>query len=265
VLAAAVRRRRTLVLEQNAMPGLTNRLLARVVDAAAVSYADTLRFFGGRGIVAGNPVRAEFFTFQPARPATGDAAPPRVLILGGSQGAHAINVAAVAAAADMARSASGLEIVHQTGVRDEKWVREQYAAAGVRARAERFLDPVVPEVTGADLVICRAGATTLAELAAAGRPAVLIPLPTASDDHQRKNAQVFADAGAAVVIDERELTPGRLAATTGDLLANRARREAMAAAMRGLARPDAARRIVDRVLELAGVTATSRVANEQRE
>ena len=250
VLMAAVRRQRTLVLEQNAVPGLTNRLLARVVDAAAVSYRDTLQFFGGRGIVAGNPVRAEFFTMPPA---AGRVAPPRVLILGGSQGAHAINVAVVAAAADMARRTPGLEIVHQTGVRDEQWVREQYAAAGIRARAERFLDPVVPEVMNADLVICRAGATTLAELAAAGRPAVLIPFPAATDDHQRKNAQVFADAGAAVVIDEREITAERLAAVTQELLADRARHGAMATAMRGLARPDAARRIVDCVLELAGV------------
>jgi UDP-N-acetylglucosamine--N-acetylmuramyl-(pentapeptide) pyrophosphoryl-undecaprenol N-acetylglucosamine transferase len=106
----------------------------------------------------------------------------------------------------------------------------------------------------ADLVICRAGATTLAELAAAGRPAVLVPFPAATDDHQRKNAQVFADAGAAVVMDERDLTVERLATVTRDLLADPARREAMATAMRGLARPDAARRIVDCALELAGVT-----------
>ena len=256
VLAAALRRRPTMVLEQNAVPGLTNRLLARVVHAAAVSYQDTLRFFGGRGVVAGNPVRAEFFAASPG-PASrvGGASPPRVLILGGSQGAHAINVAVVAAAADLARNTPGLEIVHQTGIRDEPWVRQQYAAAGVRARAERFLDPVVPEVMNADLVICRAGATTLAELAAAGRPAVLIPFPAATDDHQRKNAQVFADAGAAVVIDQRELTADRLAGVTGDLLADRARLEAMSAAMRGLAQPDAARRIVDCMLDLAGPAA----------
>jgi UDP-N-acetylglucosamine--N-acetylmuramyl-(pentapeptide) pyrophosphoryl-undecaprenol N-acetylglucosamine transferase len=250
VLAAALRRRPTLVLEQNAVPGLTNRLLARVVDSAAVSYPDTLKFFGGRGVVAGNPVRSEFFA-ESAGARLGHA-PPRVLILGGSQGAHAINVAVVAAAADMARGATGLEIVHQTGMRDEQWVREQYQAAGVRARAERFLDPVVAEMTRADLVICRAGATTLAELAAAGRPAVLIPFPAATDDHQRKNARVFAEAGAAVVIDETGLTGERLAAVTTELLNDVSRRESMSAAMRRLARPDAAGRIVDRVLELAG-------------
>src|SRR5262245_7106829 len=254
VLAAAVRRRRTLVLEQNATPGLTNRLLARVVDRAAVSYADTLRFFGGRGIVAGNPVRAEFFMVHESRFVHGGAGPPRVLILGGSQGAHAINVAVVAAAADMVRRTADLEIVHQTGIRDEQWVRERYAAAGIRARAERFLDPVVPEVMSADLVICRAGATTLAELAAAGRPAILIPFPAATDDHQRKNAQVFANAGAAVLIDERELTAEGLATVAGSLLADGPRRQAMGTAMRRLARPDAAGRIVDCVFELAGVT-----------
>jgi UDP-N-acetylglucosamine--N-acetylmuramyl-(pentapeptide) pyrophosphoryl-undecaprenol N-acetylglucosamine transferase len=254
VLAAAIRRRRTLVLEQNAVPGLTNRLLARVVDAAAVSYADTLQFFGGRGIVAGNPVRAEFFTLHEHGSRNGGAGPPRVLILGGSQGAHAINMAAVAAAADMVRRTPGLEIVHQTGTRDESWVRDRYATAGIRARAERFLDPVVPEVMRADLVICRAGATTLAELAAAGRPAILIPFPAATDDHQRKNAQVFAEAGAAVVIDERELTADRLATVTADVLADGVRRHVMQTAMRGLARPDAARRIVDCVFQLAGAT-----------
>jgi UDP-N-acetylglucosamine--N-acetylmuramyl-(pentapeptide) pyrophosphoryl-undecaprenol N-acetylglucosamine transferase len=257
VLAAALRRRPTLVLEQNAIPGLTNRLLARVVDRAAVAYRDTLQFFGGRGIVAGNPVRSEFFASAPAVPAAHGGTPPRVLILGGSQGAHAINVAVVAAAADLVRRTPGLEIVHQTGGRDESWVRSEYASAGVRARAERFLDPVVPEVMRADLLICRAGATTLAELAAAGRPAVLIPFPAATDDHQRKNAQVFADAGAAVVIDERELTTERLVAVTTELLADSAQRAAMAAAMRGLARPDAAARIVDCALELAGMAAPS--------
>ena len=252
VLAAAIRRRPTLVLEQNAMPGLTNRLLARVVDAAAVSYADTLRFFGGRGIVAGNPVRAEFFSIHESGSGDSGAESPRVLILGGSQGAHAINMAVVAAAPDLVRRTPGLEIVHQTGIRDEQWVREQYATAGIRARAERFLDPVVPEVMRADLVICRAGATTLAELAAAGRPALLIPFPAATDDHQRKNAQVFADAGAAVVMDERELQADRLARVAADLLTEGPRRQAMGRAMRGLARPDAARRIVDCVFQLAG-------------
>ena len=253
VLAAALRRVPTLVLEQNAVPGLTNRLLARVVRAAAVTYEQTLTFFGGRGIVAGNPVRSEFFTADTRPPArgSGDRA-MRVLILGGSQGAHAINMAVVAAAAELVRRHPGLDLVHQTGARDEAAIRQEYAALGIRARAERFLDPVVPEMMAADLVICRAGATTLAELAVLGRPAVLVPFPAAADDHQRKNAAVVAGTGAAVVLDERELTPERLTDVMSPLLDDPAQLASMGAAMRSLARPDAAERIVDCMFRLAG-------------
>ena len=118
-----------------------------------------------------------------------------MLILGGSQGAHAINLAMVAAAPELARQLAGLEIVHQTGERDLAAVREAYGRGGVAARAESFLDPVAREMKAADLVICRAGATTLAELAAAGRPAVLVPFAAATDDHQRKNAEVLVKRG----------------------------------------------------------------------
>jgi UDP-N-acetylglucosamine--N-acetylmuramyl-(pentapeptide) pyrophosphoryl-undecaprenol N-acetylglucosamine transferase len=134
-------------------------------------------------------------------------------------------------------------------------VRDGYRQAGVAVRAEAFLDPVAVEMIAADLVVCRAGATTLAELAASARPAVLVPFPGAADDHQRKNAHVLSDAGAAEVIDERELSGTRLAGVVGRLLDDRGRLQAMGAAMRGFARPDAARRIVDRLLELAGVHA----------
>jgi UDP-N-acetylglucosamine--N-acetylmuramyl-(pentapeptide) pyrophosphoryl-undecaprenol N-acetylglucosamine transferase len=248
VLLAALRGIPTMVIEQNAVPGLTNRWLARVVRAAAVTYDETRRFFGTRGFVAGNPVRPEFFTA--VRTSRSDAG-PRVLILGGSQGAHVVNVAVVEAAPELARRCPGLELVHQTGERDLAVVREGYARAGVAARAESFLDPVVREVIDADLVICRAGATTLAELAAAGRPAVLVPFGAATDDHQRRNARVLADAGAAVIVDERELSGARLADVVAPLIADRARLEAMSAAMRRLARPDAAARIVERLLEIA--------------
>jgi UDP-N-acetylglucosamine--N-acetylmuramyl-(pentapeptide) pyrophosphoryl-undecaprenol N-acetylglucosamine transferase len=248
VLAAWLRRVPTLVLEQNAVPGLTNRLLSRLVDAAAVTYEETLAFFHGRGFVTGNPVRAEFFAA--ADVARRSASPERVLILGGSQGAHAINVAVVAAAAELVREHPRLELVHQTGSRDLADVERGYAAAGVQARAAAFLDPVVAEVMAADLVICRAGATTLAELAAAGRPAVLVPLAAATDDHQRKNARVLAGAGAAVMVEERDLDGAALARVAGALLNDPARRAAMAAAMRALARPRAAADIVDRVLAL---------------
>jgi UDP-N-acetylglucosamine--N-acetylmuramyl-(pentapeptide) pyrophosphoryl-undecaprenol N-acetylglucosamine transferase len=250
VLLASWRGVPTMVLEQNALPGLTNRLLARWVDAAAVTYDRTLSYFAGKGFVSGNPVRAEFFetTSRESR----SAAAPRLLVLGGSQGAHAINVAMVDAAARLAAGRPGLEIVHQTGAADLDAMRGRYAAAGVRATVEPFLDAVAAEMKAADLVISRAGATTLAELAAAGCPAVLIPFPAAADDHQRKNAQVLASAGAAVALDQTGLTADRLAATVDELLADPARLASMRSAMRAFARPDAAERIVDRVLQLAG-------------
>jgi UDP-N-acetylglucosamine--N-acetylmuramyl-(pentapeptide) pyrophosphoryl-undecaprenol N-acetylglucosamine transferase len=252
VLTAALRRIPTLVMEQNAVPGLTNRLLARWVNAAAVTYAETLKYFGEKGFVAGNPVRPEFFAIpEPSAPVEG-ASPgtARVLVLGGSQGAHAINVAMVAAAPELVR-AKGVELVHQTGERDLATVRDGYTRAGIVARVDAFLDPVAREMSAADLVICRAGATTLAELAAAGRPALLVPFPLAADDHQRKNAAVVAAAGAAVVVDQTDLSGARLADTVDRLLSDRARLREMGRAMRRLARPDAAARIVDRIVELA--------------
>jgi UDP-N-acetylglucosamine--N-acetylmuramyl-(pentapeptide) pyrophosphoryl-undecaprenol N-acetylglucosamine transferase len=248
VLLAAVRRLPTMVLEQNAVPGLTNRLLARWVRAAAVSFEDTLAWFPGAGFVSGNPVRSEFF--EGRRP-PGARSARRVLVLGGSQGAHAINVAMVEAVKHVASSRPDLEIVHQTGTRDLAAVRAGYAAVEVTARAEAFLDPVAAEMHAADLAVCRAGATTLAELAASGTPAVFVPFPAATDDHQRRNAQVLVDVGAAEMLEERRLSGASLADVIGRLLDDPGRLQAMRQAMRGFARPDAAARIVDRVLELA--------------
>ena len=253
VALAALRGRPTMLLEQNALPGLTNRLLAPLVRAAAVNFEEALRFFPRTGFVAGNPVRPEFFqandkesNAQADRPR--DAA--RVLIFGGSQGAHAINVAMVEAASRLAATGVRLAITHQTGERDLDLVRTAYQRAALPARVEAFIFEIDGEMKAADLVICRAGATTLAELTAAGRPAILVPLPTASDDHQRKNAAVLGRAGAAVVIDERDLSGERLAAAITALVDDGEARQKMAAASRKLARPDAAERIADRVEQL---------------
>jgi UDP-N-acetylglucosamine--N-acetylmuramyl-(pentapeptide) pyrophosphoryl-undecaprenol N-acetylglucosamine transferase len=247
VLLAAWRGLPTMVLEQNATPGVTNRLLARWVDAAAVNYEETLSYFGGKGFVAGNPVRPEFLAGRagPAR-----ASGRRVLVLGGSQGAHAINVALVAAAERLVGT-EHVELVHQTGPRDLALVREAYAARGVRARVEAFLDPVVDEMSAADLIVCRAGATTLAELAALGQAAVLVPLPTAADDHQRRNAQALVKAGAAVMVEEGPGLADALVTTVPAVLGNAGERDRMRTAIGTFARPDAATRIVDRVLTLA--------------
>jgi UDP-N-acetylglucosamine--N-acetylmuramyl-(pentapeptide) pyrophosphoryl-undecaprenol N-acetylglucosamine transferase len=256
LMLAALRGYPTMLLEQNALPGITNRLLARVVRAAAVTFEEALTFFPGSGFVTGNPVRPEFFV------ATKEAddrlvSPPqaaRVLIFGGSQGAHAINVAMVAAATRLAAAGAPVAITHQTGERDLELVRDGYRRAGLEARVEAFLFEMDREMTAADIVVARAGATTLSELAAARRPAILVPLPTATDDHQRKNAEVVARAGGAEVIEERELTPERLANAVLALARDRERRDRMAHAMQQFARPDARRRIADRVWQLAGRT-----------
>jgi UDP-N-acetylglucosamine--N-acetylmuramyl-(pentapeptide) pyrophosphoryl-undecaprenol N-acetylglucosamine transferase len=258
VLALAwLRRIPTLLLEQNARPGLTNRLLAPVVGAAAVNFEEALAYFPRRGFVAGNPVRAGFFTpaDEEANGQSGLSTPDerraRVLIVGGSQGAHAINMAVVAAAPRLAAAGARLAITHQTGARDVALVRDAFERAGLAARVEAFIHEMDREMTEADLVIARAGATTLSELAAAGRPALLVPLPTATDDHQRQNANAFLRAGAASVVEERELTGDRLAAEVEALVGDRPRLAAMGRAARTLARPDAASRIADRVYELA--------------
>lgn len=249
---AAARGIPTMVLEQNAMPGLTNRLLARIVDAAAVSYDAALPFFGAKGFVSGNPVRASFRRTADshdaaAAPATG----PRVLIFGGSQGAHAINLAVAAALPALREAFPTLWVTHQTGAADLDAMRAAHREAGGVARVEAFLPDLDREMLMADLVVCRAGATTLAELAVAGKPALLVPLPTATDDHQRKNAAALADRGAAVVLDQRELTGARLSERIGALLADGEQRAAIGAAVRKLARPDAADVVARKALALA--------------
>jgi UDP-N-acetylglucosamine--N-acetylmuramyl-(pentapeptide) pyrophosphoryl-undecaprenol N-acetylglucosamine transferase len=252
VALAAARSIPTLLMEQNAVPGLTNRLLARMVDAAAVTYDDALRFFGTRAFVSGNPVRPEFFASEAIDERHG--APPdaaRVLIFGGSQGAHAINVAMVEAAPRLAGETPRLAITHQTGERDLEMVRDGYRRAGLEARVEPFLYAMDREMKSADVVVSRAGATTLAELTAAGRASILVPLPTATDDHQRKNAEALVKQGAAQMVEQRELSGERIGAEIRGLARDAARRRAMSDAARRLARPDAARVIVDRILDLS--------------
>jgi UDP-N-acetylglucosamine--N-acetylmuramyl-(pentapeptide) pyrophosphoryl-undecaprenol N-acetylglucosamine transferase len=253
VLAASLRGVPTMLVEQNAVPGLTNRLLARVVKAAAVTFDSTQAFFGSKAFLSGNPVRPEFFAAAgPNQESALDdqATVTRVLVFGGSQGAHAINVAMVEAAAQLAAGGSHLRLVHQTGERDVEMVRAAYRQAGLQADVEPFLYDMGRQLGSADVIVCRAGATTLAEITAAGKAAILIPLPTATDDHQRKNAEALAAAGAAEVLLQKDLTGPVLADRLVALAADRARRRQMAAAAKSLAKPDAARVIVDRALEL---------------
>jgi UDP-N-acetylglucosamine--N-acetylmuramyl-(pentapeptide) pyrophosphoryl-undecaprenol N-acetylglucosamine transferase len=222
------------------------------VRAAAVTFDSTTTFFGAKAFVSGNPVRPEFIQGgATSTERTGHDAGIRVLVFGGSQGAHAINVAMVEAATILA-GRSSLRLTHQTGARDVEMVRDGYRNARLQAEVEPFLYDMGRRIGEADLIVCRGGATTLAEVTAAGKAAIVIPLPTATDDHQRKNAEALATVGAAELLVQSEASGPALAARILALADDAPRRQRMAAAAKTLARPDAARVIVDRALALAG-------------
>src|SRR5262245_56838061 len=255
VLAAALRGVPTMLLEQNAAPGLTNRMLSPFVRAAAVSFESTRRFFGEKAFVSGNPVRPEFLqAVEPFREsgANDDASGGGILVFGGSQRAHAINLAMVEAAPQLATGGQPFRLAHQTGERDVEMVRAAYRQAGLQAEVEPFFFDMGRRLRAAYLIVCRAGATTLAEITAAGKPAILIPLPTATDDHQRRNAEALASAGAAEMLRQSDASGSALAQRIIGLMGDRPARERMARAARTMARPDAAKVIVDRALTLAG-------------
>src|SRR5262249_49767840 len=241
-----------MLLEQNAVPGLTNRLLAPFVRAAAVTFESTVTFFGAKAFISGNPVRPEFLS--PAKPAAesreGVSMGARVLVFGGSQGGDAINMAMMEAAKELAAVTTPLRLTHQTGERDLEMVRASYRQVSLTAEVAPFFDDMGRRLRDADLVVCRAGATTVAEITAAGKAAILVPLPTATDDHQRKNAEALAAAGAADVLIQSEMSGHVLAQRILALTGDRAKRLRMAAVARTMAHPDAAEVIVDRVLEL---------------
>ena len=238
LLAAAMLGLPTLVMESNALPGWTNRRLARVVDQAAVSFEASLPFFRNKGVVTGNPVRREFFEI-PARQRNESGF--SILIFGGSQGARAINEAMVAALSELVEHKGLLRITHQTGEADFERVRAGYLEArwGEQADVRRYIDDMVTSFANADLVVCRAGATTTAELIAAGKAALMIPFPLAADDHQRKNAEALEAGGAARMILQQELSGARLATEIKRLVQLPDELAKMEAASRKLARGNA--------------------------
>ncbi|MGI9165388.1 MAG: undecaprenyldiphospho-muramoylpentapeptide beta-N-acetylglucosaminyltransferase [Pyrinomonadaceae bacterium] len=250
LLTAALMNLPTLVMESNALPGLTNRVLARFVDKAAVSFETSLRFFRGKGVVTGNPVRREFFEI-PAR--SRDTSRFTILVFGGSQGAHAINEALVAALPQLEAVRNVLRITHQTGERDFENVRSSYLDAGWAEQADvrRYIDDMVGSFAAADLVICRAGATTTAELIAAGKAAIMVPFPFAADDHQKRNAEALVAEGAAKMILQQDLSGERVAKEIVALVSEPETVTRMEEASRKLARGDAAAAAVDLIQELA--------------
>ncbi|MDQ3010689.1 MAG: undecaprenyldiphospho-muramoylpentapeptide beta-N-acetylglucosaminyltransferase [Acidobacteriota bacterium] len=244
VLMAALMGVPTLVAEQNAHPGFTNRVLARFVRATAVTFEEARKYFGEKAQITGNPVRAEFFDVQPKRHLeAGDVI--HIFITGGSQGARAINLAMIAALPNLAEEKDRLSITHQTGEHDYDKVRATYLENGWKAEVKPFIEKMIDEFAKADLVIARAGATTVAELAAAGRPALMIPFPFAADDHQRKNAEAVERAGAGRMILQAELTPERLSQELLWLVRDPQQLARMAEASKKLGHPEAAAKVVD--------------------
>jgi UDP-N-acetylglucosamine--N-acetylmuramyl-(pentapeptide) pyrophosphoryl-undecaprenol N-acetylglucosamine transferase len=248
VLMASLMGIPTIIAEQNALPGFTNRILARFIKAAAVSFEEARNLFGAKAEITGNPVRAEFFNVPPREP--GEVI--HILITGGSQGARAINEAVIETLPLLAREGARLSLMHQTGEKDYEKVRAAYEKSGLQAEVKPYLDQMVAEFERADLVICRAGATTVAELAAAGKPAIMIPFPFAADDHQRKNAEAVERVGAGRMILQAELTPERLAQELLWLAKDPQQLARMAEASRKLGHPDAAARVVDLAMRIIG-------------
>lgn len=248
-LAAWLTRRPLLVHEQNRVPGVTNTWLARMARRVLAGFADAFPAHVHAEWV-GNPVRAAIAALAPPaeRFAARDGA-SRLLVLGGSQGARALNLALPAALARLPVERRP-QVLHQCGARGLDEARSAYAAAGVEARVEAFIDDMAGAYAWADLAVCRAGALTVAELCAAGLGALLVPFPFAVDDHQTRNAEAMHHAGAALVVQERELD-ARLETELNDLLDDRPKLLAMANAARTLARPDAAATIAARCLEVA--------------
>jgi UDP-N-acetylglucosamine--N-acetylmuramyl-(pentapeptide) pyrophosphoryl-undecaprenol N-acetylglucosamine transferase len=240
VLVAALLGVRTVILEPNAKPGFTNRVLRPFVRAAACAYEEARREFGAKGVITGNPVRGGFASLPP-KPHDG---PLTLLAFGGSQGSRVLNEALVAALPRLPAE-ERLRIVHQTGepMRDD--VARAYDRSGRRAEVLAFLDDMERRFAEADLVLSRSGATTCAELTAAGKAALLVPFARAADDHQRTNARALEAAGAALLLEEKDLTGEALATAVLELVETPGRLEAMEAASRKLGRPDAAARVAD--------------------
>lgn len=244
--AAILSRIPTLAFEPNYVPGFANKIVGKRVSAAAVHFEETRRYFRNAQVV-GVPVRQEFFKTPPA----GGVHKPTILVFGGSQGAHAINEAMTAAAPEVLRQIPGLCIIHQTGERDYNAVQAVYSRSGIQAEVSAFIDNMPQAFARADLLVCRSGASTVAEVMAAAKPAIFIPFPQAADDHQTRNAEAIARGGAAMLIPQSELSPERLTHVLLELMSNRDRLRQMSERARALSHHDAAGRVAGMVAELA--------------
>jgi UDP-N-acetylglucosamine--N-acetylmuramyl-(pentapeptide) pyrophosphoryl-undecaprenol N-acetylglucosamine transferase len=248
MLLAAVRRIPTAIFEPNLEPGFTNRLLARIATRVAVAHLATASRLGSKAVVTGCPIRQEFFSVPPKE----HAAPFTMLITGGSRGAHPINKVVIDSLERLAARKAELFVVHQTGDQDYNAVRVAYAQHELNAEVVPFIENMVERFGQADLIVCRSGAITVAEVSAAGRAAVFIPFGASTDAHQARNAEAMQAAGAARLILQTELTPERLTNEIFSLLDQPWRMAEMEEHARALARPRAVEDIVDLLEQLAG-------------
>jgi len=254
MLSAVIKHIPTLAFEPNVVPGFANRIVARFASGAAVHFEETAKYFR-HAEVTGVPVRQAFFDITPKRAGT-----PTLLVFGGSQGAHAINEAMIRCLPVLQREAPGIHIIHQTGDRDYNDALAAYQkstraapAAGFTFEVFKFIEDMPAAFARADLVVCRSGASTVAEIVAAGKPAVFVPFPRAADDHQRVNAEALAKHGAAVVVEESKLEGVWLAETIAALLQDQRRLHQMSHAARQLSHPNAARDIAAMAVRVAGI------------
>lgn len=236
----------TLAMDSNALPGFTNRQLARFVTKAALTFEEALPYFGNKGVVTGNPVRKEFFEIQPKQRSE----KLNILLFGGSQGARAINLAMIDALKHLNKDK--LNIIHQTGKLDFETVKKGYIENGWNeADIREYISDMVSQFEKTDLIISRAGATTCAEVAAAGKVAIMIPLPTAADDHQRKNAEALENNGAAKMILQKDLSGESLANEIKEFINSPEKITEMEKAAKSLAKSDAAEVTVDIIEQLS--------------
>jgi UDP-N-acetylglucosamine--N-acetylmuramyl-(pentapeptide) pyrophosphoryl-undecaprenol N-acetylglucosamine transferase len=248
MLAAWLRGTPTLAFEPNVVPGFANRVVARLVSAAAVHFEETKKYFRNAR-VTGVPVRKEFFLQKEAAGRTTQT----LLVFGGSQGASAINRVVLESLSGLRAALPGLHIIHQTGERDHKDAQAAYLHAGISAEVLPFINEMPQAFARSDLLLCRSGASTVAEVTAAGKAAIFVPFPRAADDHQRRNAESLARQGAAVLIPESELSPQKLIATVADLFAHRERLQQMEASARKLTHHNAVEEITDMAAQLAKI------------
>ncbi len=250
VLAALNSTCRQFIHEQNALPGITNKFLARFAEKVFISFEESKRSFpAGKSVLTGNPLRRQIL--KDVRSEGSEHADPgkfRLLVFGGSAGAHSINLAMVDALSFLGDLKRKLSITHQTGINDLEEVKERYRKIDFAAEVLPFIHNMADEYHRADLVICRAGATTLAEVTACGKACIFIPFPFATDDHQRKNAQALVEKGAGFMLLNRDLTGERLGNMIRELMGDKEKLKIVGKCARNLARPDAAKIIVDEML-----------------